>query len=115
MKIKLHAQIEAEQPFQNSGMVIFSLMKKTDETKRFLASNPFAFVAKESALKAAVWLPTDKNPDLSETIRQIYFASRLGIRDVDVFGWHSAPQILSLQNEFEMAITFRFAGDFVNY
>jgi len=101
MKIKLHAQIEAEQPWQNSGMVILSLLKKTDEVKNFLASNPFAFVGKEGALKAAVWLPLNKNPDLTETIRQIGLASRLGFQDVDVFGWHHARQISAIKNEFE--------------
>jgi len=116
MKIKLHAQIEAEQPFQNSGMVIFSLMKKTDETKRFLASNSFAFVSNQGVLKAAVWLPPDKNPDLTETIRQVGLASMLGIHNVDVFGWHPEQQISALQNEFEKTqINFRFSHDYFSY
>jgi len=101
MKIKLHAQIDAEQPWQNQGMVALSLLKKTDEAKKFLASNPFAFVGKEGALKTAVWLPPNKNPDLTETIRQIGLASRLGFQDMDVFGWHHARQTSALQNEFE--------------
>jgi hypothetical protein len=116
LKNKLGGRIDVDVPWQNSGMVVLSLLKKTDEMKRFLASNPFAFVGIEGDLKAAVWLPSSKNPDLAETIRQIDSATKLGIQDVDVFGWYSAQQISALQNEFKMAkISFSFVGDFYSH
>jgi hypothetical protein len=97
-KTSLGARIDEQVPWQNAGTVALTLLDQSDDTKRFLAANPFVFIGHDGKLEAAIWFPPEKRSDPDEIKNQIGFAAKLGFKEVNLFG--PGRNLKALQREF---------------
>ena len=95
-KARLGAKIDAGIPWQDSGMVKMTILKKSDALLNYLAANPFAFVGDNGKLTAAIWLPPGRTISFDDTKNQIAFAEKLGIEKAVLFRMKSNPAVKEL-------------------
>ncbi|MEI6697317.1 MAG: peptidoglycan bridge formation glycyltransferase FemA/FemB family protein [Bacteroidota bacterium] len=86
-KMRLTAQIDIDQPFQNEGCVSFHLLKDNEGIRDFLTSNPFVYVKQDGFLAGVLWTKFEKYLSFEKFEKEISPFFRLGLDECHIFKW----------------------------